>query len=364
VRESDVLARLSGDEFALLLPEADRGQAEAVATSLVNLVRHHTVAIGRERAQVTASIGVAMMGDTSDADLVALADAAMYAAKDAGRDRVVVYDPEQEHPGAARHVGDAAGVRRALRDDRFVLHAQPIWSYAEATVEKYELLIRMRAEKDGGLIPPGDFLYAAERFGLVSEIDRWVVSEAVRLIAGQAALGRRVVLAVNLSGRSLGDDSVIEHIDHVLARGDIDPGCLVFELTETAAIGNIDAALSLTHRLRAHGCKLSLDDFGAGFSSFYYLRKLPFDYIKIDGEFVRGLRQSAADRLLIDAIVTMAHGLGKLTVAEFVADEETNELVKASGVDLAQGFYIGRPEAVDDVLAAAAAGRSALSSRR
>jgi EAL domain-containing protein (putative c-di-GMP-specific phosphodiesterase class I) len=302
---------------------------------------------------VSASVGVAMFDGLDDVQMVALADAAMYAAKEAGRDRFVVFDPEDDHPGPSRRAGEASTLRRALRDGRFVLHAQPIWNLAEGRVDQYELLIRMRPEQGGELVAPTTFLYAAERFGLIGSIDCWVASEAVRLIAAQAALGRRVVLAVNLSGRSLGDDSVAQHIDRLLQESGIDPSCLVFELTETTAIGNIEAALALTKRLHHQGCRLALDDFGAGFSSFYYLKNLPFDYIKIDGDFVRGLADSPTDQLLINAIVGIAHGMGKQTIAEFVADQKTSDLLAASGVDYAQGFHIDVPKPVDEVLAAA-----------
>jgi EAL domain-containing protein (putative c-di-GMP-specific phosphodiesterase class I) len=343
-----VLARLSGDEFALLLPATNRDQAERVAGQLLTVIRTHTTALGSERAQVTASVGIALFDGVGDTELMALADAAMYAAKESGRDRFVVFDPDERRPVSPR-AGEAGRLRRALRDRRFVLHCQPIWSLAERRVAQYELLIRMRGDADE-LIPPNAFLYAAERFGLVGAIDSWVVSQAVDLIAAQAERGNRVVLAVNLSGRSVGDPAVAEHIDRCLERSGVDPSCLVFELTETAAISNIDSAVDLAQRLHRHGCGLALDDFGAGFASFSYLKNLPFDYIKIDGDFVRGLAESATDRLLIDAIVTMARGMGRRTIAEFVADGTTSDLLEASGVDYAQGFHIGRPAPVGAVL--------------
>jgi EAL domain-containing protein (putative c-di-GMP-specific phosphodiesterase class I) len=160
------------------------------------------------------------------------------------------------------------------------------------------------------------------------------------------------VLCVNLSGRSIGDPDVDAHIERALRESGIDPSCLVFEVTETAAIGNIEAAVAFSQRLLRRGCRFALDDFGAGFASFYYLKRLPFDFLKIDGDFVRGLVDHAVDQLVVSAIVTIAHGMGKQTVAEFVTAEETGKLLLDSGVDHAQGFHFGRPAPVEEVLAA------------
>ncbi len=208
----------------------------------------------------------------------------------------------------------------------------------------------MRGESPGTLIAPNAFLYAAERFGLISEIDAWVVAQAIELIAEQDRRGHRVVLAVNLSGRSIGDPALASHIDALLDESGIEPSCLVLELTETAAIANVETARAFIERLRRRGCSFALDDFGAGFASFYYLKTLPFDYIKIDGNFVQGLATSLTDRLVIAAIVDVARGMGKQTIAEFVADQPTSDLLQASGVDYAQGFHIAVPRPVDDVL--------------
>ena len=351
-RATDVLARLGGDEFAILLPAADRKTVDVVAAELVALVNRQVSVLGNEQARVTASVGVALFDNLSEGEMLALADAAMYAAKDSGGDRFVVFDPHDPRPPHSRQAGEASRLRRALAEDRFVLYCQPVWNLAERRVEMYELLIRMRDETGDRLISPNAFLYAAERFGLIAAIDTWVVSQAVRLIAAQAREGRRHVLSVNLSGRSVGDPAVDAHIDRELRDSGIDPSCLVFELTETAAIGNIEAAIAFSQRLQSRGCRFALDDFGAGFASFYYLKRLPFDFLKIDGDFVRGLPGHAVDQLVISAIVTIARGMGKQTIAEFVTGKETGDLLMASGVDHVQGFHIGRPAPVEEVLAA------------
>jgi diguanylate cyclase (GGDEF)-like protein/PAS domain S-box-containing protein len=349
-RETDVVARLSGDEFAMVLPGVDREQAEAVANSLLGLVRSHVSALGNERAHVTASIGIALFDRLGAFELLALSDAAMYAAKEAGRDRYVVFSAadRSEH---SRRISEANDLRRALEEDRFVLHCQPIWDLSADQVDQYELLIRMVDDETGGLIAPNAFLYAAERFGLITSIDCWVISQAASLVAATERRGERVSLAVNLSGRSMVDPALSAHIDHELDASGIDPSSLTFEITETAAIGSFKAAQALSARLHQRGCRLALDDFGAGFASFYYLKNLPFDYIKIDGDFIRGLGNHPTDQLIVNAIVTIARGMGIKTIAEFVADQQTSDLLANAGVDYTQGYHIARPRPIEHVLA-------------
>ena len=349
-RETDVLARLSGDEFAILLPNTDLAQAEIVAADVIALVRRHRAALGSKVAQVTASVGVALFDDLDHVQLIALVDAAMYAAKEAGGDRVVVFTANDQ-VSVSRSVGEANRLRRALRDDRFVLHCQPVWNLSEGRVDQHELLIRMRGEAPGELIAPTAFLYAAERFGLIVAIDTWVVSQAVAMIAEQQSHGNRIVLAVNLSGRSIGDPGLTAHIDRELDVSGIDPSSLVFELTETAAVRNLEAAQQFGRRIHQRGCGLALDDFGSGCASFHYLKSLPFDYIKIDGGFIRDLPRQPIDRLVVRAIVTIAKGMGKQTIAEFVTDQSTCDLLAEEGVDHAQGFHVGRPQPAADVFA-------------
>jgi EAL domain-containing protein (putative c-di-GMP-specific phosphodiesterase class I) len=207
------------------------------------------------------------------------------------------------------------------------------------------LFLRLRTD-DGNLLSPSAFLYVAERFGTIVSIDSWVVRQAVALVASQAASGRSLTLHVNVSAKSIGDPQLVAVIDRALADSRIDPACLVFELTEKAAIGNMEHAKAFTTELRSRGCRLALDDFGTSFSSFYYLKHLPFDYFKIDGDFIRGFGTSAADQLVVEAIVGIAKGLGKKTVAEFVTDQDTVERLRRSGVNYAQGFHIGVPRSI------------------
>jgi diguanylate cyclase (GGDEF)-like protein/PAS domain S-box-containing protein len=358
LRETDVVARLGGDEFGVLLPKAGAEDARKVARSLLATVREQEVGgkDGPPRA-TTASVGVATIAQKEEGltaeDIMVNADLAMYDAKEAGRDRVASYSTD-EH-GHARMKGRMAWlerIRSALDEDRFTLLAQPIVDLDTGLASQHELLLRMKDES-GDLIPPGAFLYIAEGLDLVQEIDRWVVTRAVALLEHYEGLGRMQTFEVNLSGRSMGDPQLLELIVAELDRSGIPPERLIFEVTETAAVANMSAARSFSEHLSELGCRFALDDFGAGFGSFYYLKHLPFDFLKIDGEFVRNCRASHTDRLLIGAVVDVARGLGKKTIAEIVSDDETVRLLKRLGVDFAQGYHLGRPGPLEEVLASA-----------
>jgi EAL domain-containing protein (putative c-di-GMP-specific phosphodiesterase class I) len=232
---------------------------------------------------ITASLGVALFDSLTDIEILAAADLAMYDAKEAGRDRFTVYRRGCSMAARAHRPGwrRAERIQRALTHDQLELHCQPIVDLANNDVSQYELLVRLRSE-DGTLLPPSAFLYVAERFGTILGIDCWVVRQAVELISRQAKTGRSLTLNVNISAKSIGNPQLVAVIDRALADAHIDPGCLVFELTETAAIGNIDHAKTLTTELRSRGCRFALDDFGSGFGSFLYLKHLPFDFFKIE----------------------------------------------------------------------------------
>jgi diguanylate cyclase (GGDEF)-like protein/PAS domain S-box-containing protein len=351
LRETDVFARLGGDEFAVLLPNATAGEAQTLAESLLGAVGKSGVSLGEAR-RATASIGVHGFHqpdrDLTADDILVDADDAMYAAKEGGKNRVVVASPAT-HERMKTRVTWAGRVRRAVREGMFTLHCQPIIDLRRGPVSQWELLLRLPAE-GGELILPSQFLYTAERSGLIFEIDRWVLSEAMRLIAEQRNAGREVRLEVNISGRSVGDAAMLTLIEEGLKQTAIDPGSLILEVTETAAIANMDRARGFATQLRALGCRFALDDFGAGFGSFYYLKHIPFDYVKVDGEFIRNLPASSTDQLILDSIVQMSRGLGKHTIAECVGDAATVELLKESRVDYAQGFYLGKPRPVAEAL--------------
>ncbi|MGA2164816.1 MAG: EAL domain-containing protein [Solirubrobacteraceae bacterium] len=355
LRESDTLARLGGDEFAILTPIGESEEAESLADSLLEVVRQERAPRGpggRERP-ITASIGVAPLQGAeqlSAEEALINADLAMYDAKEAGRDRSVTYG------GAGRgqaHIEArlewAERIRAALDEDRLVLHAQPVVETATGLTTQHELLVRM-VDVHGDLIPPGSFLPVAERFGLIREIDRWVVTRAIRMLGEHRAAGRRPVVEINLSAHSLGDAQLALHIGRELRAAGVAATQLIFEVTETTAIGNIAAARTFAERLGELGCRFALDDFGAGFGSFYYLKHLPFDFIKIDGEFVRNCPSDPTDRLVIRAVVELARGMGKRTIAEFVGTEQTYNILRDLGVDYVQGFHLGPPAPLESWL--------------
>lgn len=236
-------------------------------------------------------------------------------------------------------------IRAALECDGFVLYAQPLMELGTGVVARHEILLRM-VDEDGEHIAPMAFLPTAERVGLVQAIDAWVIRNAIDLIARMARRGHRLELEVNISGASVTDPELLEVIERELRVAEIDPGCVIFEITETVAIDNIDQARRFAERLGELGCGFALDDFGAGFGSFFYLKHLPFDTLKIDGEFIRGLTSSERDQIMVRAIARVALELGTETVAEFVADEATSELLRSYGVHYAQGYGIGRPQPI------------------
>jgi diguanylate cyclase (GGDEF)-like protein/PAS domain S-box-containing protein len=358
LRETDVFARLGGDEFAVLLPDATVDEAETVSASLLEAVRDECdVPLGDGR-RMSISIGIAGFRepgkDLTPDDILVDADVAMYSAKDSGKNRVAVASTATKERMRSR-VTWAERVRRAVQDGLFELHCQPIVDLADGNISQWELLLRLPGE-DGELILPAQFLYTAERSGLISAIDRWVVSRAVQLIADRRDAGHTVRLEVNLSGRSVGDPELLSLIESELEARAIDPASLILEVTETAAIANMDRARGFATRLRALGCGFALDDFGAGFGSFYYLKHIPFDYVKIDGEFIRNLPASSTDQLILDSIVQMSKGLGTRTIAEFVGDRETVQILKERGVDYAQGYHLGKPLPVSEAWMCASGG--------
>ena len=351
MRHTDSIARVGGDEFAVLLPQTDADQARVVADELVRALGGQAAVLADQSIRITASVGVALFDNHSEADQLAYADLAMYEAKQAGRNRFAVYRPVKggTHLGSARLI-EAERIRQLIEQDRLLLYSQPILDLKTNEVGQYELLLRLPGIDGCEPLPPSSFLYVAERFGLILAIDSWVVGEAIRLIAAHARAGRRLVLNVNLSGKSLGDPKLVGVVEDALVEGGIDPACLVFEFTEAAAIANLEQAKAFADRLRSHGCQVALDDFGAGFGSFYYLKNFPFDYLKIDGEFIRSLGASSVDQLVVQAIVSIARGMGKKTVAEFVGDAAAVRLLRKSGVNYAQGYHIGTPRPVAEVL--------------
>jgi diguanylate cyclase (GGDEF)-like protein len=344
-----VLGRLGGDEFAVMLPGAYAEEALAVAERLCNAAVATPVPLAGTGLRVTLSIGAASRepADTRDT-VLAHADLALYEAKNAGRNRARLYLPEQ-YRHAVQRVNVVTRVRRALDENRMRLDAQPIVDLATGDVVSRELLIRLR---DGGepALSPVEFLPTVERDDLIGELDRWVVATATAALAHPTAMGARMRFDVNISARSLESPGFGDWVVRTLRAAGIEASRLGLEITETAAITNVGAVRHLAGILRDAGCRLSLDDFGAGFGSFAYLKHLPFSTVKIAGDFVRQADHGGADPVLIDAVVRAAHGLGMRTVAESVERAALVPALRMLGVDAGQGYHLGRPVPLDELL--------------
>jgi len=344
VRTTDLVARLSGDEFAVLMPQTDTEGALQLGEDLRAQVVEG-LPLNSELSGATISLGITMFGGQDGAgaeSVLVAADQAMYQAKAEGRNRIMLFHAPGESRGVRRTQSTSARIRDALTQDRLRLATQPIRSLASGGIERYELLLRMTSD-DGELLPASSFIEAAERSGMVQELDRWVVARALELIAERERAGAPVSLHMNISGASVTDLSVLEYIERRLDEGDADPARCTFEITQSARVDDFETAAGFADRLTEFGCEVAIDDYGAGYGPFAYLKKVPFDVIKIDGTFVRDMSRNDADQLVVQAIVQIARGLGKQTIAEFVEDEGTRTMLRDYGVDMAQGYHLGRP---------------------
>jgi diguanylate cyclase (GGDEF)-like protein/PAS domain S-box-containing protein len=345
-----MVSRLGGDQFALLLEGVNAEDAAKCADQISGILAG-IESPGQGKQMVTTSLGIALLPDhgTDAGDLLTKADLALYEAKEAGRGQWRLY---LETDGALerikRNVYWKSKVEEALSEDRFLLYLQPIQGIAEATVSHYEVLLRIRDSGDG-VMTPASFIDAAERSGLIHQVDRRVVSKALELLAELSALGHRLHFSINLSAHALSDDELLGHLEAELDRTGVDPTRVILEITETAAVGDFAAARRLMTEIKSLGCHFALDDFGVGFSSFYYLKQLPIDFVKIDGSFITQLARSLDDQILVRALSQVAAGFGKRTIAEYVENAETLGLLREFGIDFAQGHHIGHPAPASDI---------------
>lgn len=349
VGKGDILARMGGDEFAVLLEDSNLAQARKLANSLLQTIAEFRFMHGQTIIETAVSIGLVPVNQDSGSltEVLGAADAACYVAKELGRNRIHVYQVD-DMVLAKRH-GDmhwSRRVRQALREESFLLYAQPIQAlqYEDHTIH-VEILIRMLGD-DGAIIAPGSFLQAAEQYHLMPNLDRWVIRSTLeRLASDYAHLGEGDILCnINLSGQSFSDEHFLNDVIDLFDQTRVTPGKICFEITETAAIGNLREAMNFIGQLRAMGCKFALDDFGSGLSSFSYLKNLPVDYLKIDGSFVRTLLDDPLDAALVEAMHNVGRLMGIKTVAEFVETPEILEKVRAIGIDYAQGYAISQGE--------------------
>jgi len=350
LRESDLLARIGGDEFAILMFNCTMETAERQLTLLLTKVRNFRFIYGKSSFNVGASLGLVNITSSSTmTEVLKQADSACYAAKDAGRDRLHIYRPDDLV--LAQRTGEMQWVSRiqqALAEDKMVLYFQEIVQIdGKAELPHYELLIRMQGN-DGKVISPHLFLPAAERYNLAAAIDLWVVDHVISTLQTAHSEGKDIngIYGINLSGHSLGDTRFYEDIIERIRENDLrEFGAFIcFEITETAAITNMTAALHFITELRAVGCQFALDDFGSGLSSFAYLKQMPIDYLKIDGMFVKDCLTDPVNLAMIDSINGIGHVMGLKTIAEFVENQDIFDKLKELGVDYAQGYWAGPPQ--------------------
>lgn len=351
LREEDILARLGGDEFGVLMQDCSPEAAEKMAEVLRQTVQSlHFVWKGRPFVS-TVSIGLVHGSSaltTLEATLRA-ADMACYMAKEKGRNRVQVYRPDDSE--LSSRFGEMAWVQRlhmALKENRLCLYAQaiaPLNDDPEHAAGHVEVLLRLRDE-NGRLILPDSFIPAAERYGIMSSLDRWVVRNVFKVIAQCLRDGHRgpmAICAINLSGASVGDDDFLEFLRQQFKADGIPPQMICFEITETVAISNLSSAIRFINELKDLGCRFALDDFCAGMSTFSYLKHLPVDYLKIDGSFVKDMLDNPINRAMVEVINHIGHVMGKRTIAEFVETPQIETVLQEIGVDFAQGYLIERP---------------------
>lgn len=350
IRSTDLLARLGGDEFAILLERCSEHRAMEVAEGIRGSVEGYRFEWHDSFTTVRCSIGVVMVSgeDAEVASVMSSADVACYSAKDMGRNQVHLYrdsDASQRH----EEMKWVSRITSAVEEDRFELYYQPIIGIGKLNGNSrghYELLLRMRDE-NGALVGPDQFIPAAERYNLMSTLDRWVIHKALSELADrEGKVEARYTIAINLSGTSLSEDRFLEFVVNELKKQKLPNGAICFEITETAAISNLSRVVHFMQALKKLGCKFSLDDFGSGLSSFTYLKNLPVDYLKIDGQFIRNVVEDPVDESMVKAISEVGHAMGIETIAERVETKQVLEKLGALGIEFAQGYYIARPTSV------------------
>jgi diguanylate cyclase (GGDEF)-like protein/PAS domain S-box-containing protein len=348
----DTLARLGGDEFGILLQDCTAERAEKIADNLRQAIRDYRFKSHDGVMNVGVSIGFVEINSESESitSVMSAADVACYAAKDSGRNRIHMY-ANSSAPERHREMQWVSRLTRACEENRLELFYQPIVPIGVNRDPRghYELLLRMRGES-GELVSPAEFIPAAERYNIMPMIDRWVVRQALGALAhyrDDGDIRHGYTLSINLSGTSLSDDNFLEFLINELQAYDLSPGAVCFEITETAAISNLANVAHFMKEFRARGCQFSLDDFGSGLSSFMYLKNLPVDYLKIDGQFVQNITKDHVDRSMVEAITQVGHAMGIKTIAERVESAEVLACLADIGVEYAQGIYIAVPESAE-----------------
>jgi diguanylate cyclase (GGDEF)-like protein len=345
VRPTDIVARYGGDVFAVALIGIDPGYVDLKAQTMSSNVEQAKVMLANREHSLTVTIGVALGYDRMAVDsLVNNADLALLLAKEKGRNQIYFYRDEDEthRKEFGTLFNNLETLKQALQERRFNMHYQPIVHLQTGDPHHYEALIRLRDEA-GNMLPPDVFIKVAEKFGLATRIDCMVVTTCIQKLAELARAGNPAGLAINLSGKSVGNAELLALIKRELAATGVDPTKIIFEITETAAFHNLDLVQQFVRDAKQLGCRFALDDFGVGFSSFYYIKQLDIDYLKIDGSFIRNLRDSANDKVFVQAMVEISRVYGMKVIAEWVENAEIVSLLKAIGVNYGQGYHFGRP---------------------
>lgn len=353
VRHSDSLARLGGDEFGLLLVDCPMEKSQQIAEQLLAALANFRFVWKERSFRIGASIGIALIEDHCDSveSILSTADAACYLAKDKGRNRVQLYQPDDTEMMIRQgEMNWVSRLQQALSEDRLILYGQSIVPVTSNNGMKrhQEILVRMLDEQ-GKLIAPNAFIPAAERYGIMHEVDCWIIDRTLKLIGeidSPLARDKSLSYSINLSGDSMAHPGILDFITERLSRYQIDPSRICFEVTETAAISNLTTAIDLMSKLKEAGCRFALDDFGSGLSSFGYLQALPVDYLKIDGAFVKDLENEPINQVMVEAINAVGHAMKLKTIAEFVESEATMKELQRIGVDYAQGFWLDKPQSL------------------
>ncbi len=371
LRTKDILARLGGDEFAIILKDVDEESAHIVTETFRVVLEKCSFAYSGETYNINGSFGIALMDipDMTAGDVLANADIACHISKRSGRNQSHLYEQSSDEKNVmGSELGWSQRLLNAMEKDKFILHYQPIMDLSKVDLNNlpaedgsiwdqyssnkdnhlhYELLLRMKGD-NGDLYYPDSFIPTAERFNLMRDVDLWVMHKALSTLAEIQKDRSNVSFSINLSGHTLNAANSLHKIKDLLKEYDVNPQSIVFEVTETCAIANFESASQFIDEMKWLGCRFSLDDFGSGFCSFSQLKCLPADFVKIDGQFVKGMARGSNDRAIVTAMNDVAHSLGRYTVAEYVESPEILRLLKICGVDHVQGNYISVPrEALD-----------------
>ena len=349
IRATDLLCRLGGDEFTLLMPHADLAGVERIAQKINRVLKNLVFKSDNKNYTPSTSIGVAVYplhGKTVN-ELMANADLAMYKAKELGRGQHHLFNPDIDYRSKLNQTVYWRNLLEdAIANHKFILFYQPILTIKSNNVSHYECLVRLQQD-DGTLLMPAGFVFRAEELGIIGKIDRIVLKKAVDQHLEFNRQGKKHKLSVNISKRTFEEPDIFEYFTELFNNPEVDQKRIIFEITDTAAVSNFQSTNELIHKISALGCVLALNDFGVEYPSLHYLKTAPVDYVKIDGSLIKQLDKSAEDQVFVKTLIELAHAFGKKTVAEFVENESTLTILKDYGIDYVQGYHIGKPKAME-----------------